>query len=158
MKKKTLRRKRLSPRSKATRANLIAACDSLWAYLVRSNAQQGHESLPYVKCEWCPRQGTDAHHMISRRRSIYMRHHLSNGVWLCPSCHHRFHNHESLSGWQHFERMRPEDYAVVQECLYRVIQVTQTDLQDTLQFLKRLAVMRGWEPSERTLPLLKEAA
>ena len=155
---KPMKRKRLSPRSKSTRPNLILACDSLWAWLVRDNAGQGHNSLPYVKCEWCPNQGTEAHHMAARRRSLYLRHHLSNGVWLCASCHSRFHNFESLTGWEHFEDMRPDDCAVVKENRYRVIPISQCDLVDTLAFLKNLALQRGWLPTEKSLPLLKEAA
>ena len=155
---KPMKRTRLSKRSKATRPNLILACDALWAWNVKWNASDGHEDLPFAKCEWCPNPGTEAHHMIVRRRSLYLRHHLSNGVWLCSSCHRRFHDHESLTGWEHFEDTRPEDYTVVRDHRYRVIPISQGDLQDTLAHLKRLATQRGWLPTEKSLPLLKEAA
>jgi hypothetical protein len=154
---KPMKRKRLSPRSRATRPNLIAACDRLWAFIVKANAGEGHY-LINVKCEWCPNAGTEAHHMVARRRSLFLRHHPSNGVWLCPSCHRRFHDHESLSGWQHFEQMRPEDLQCVKEHMWRPIPVSQADLQDTLAFLLELAKHRGWEPGERDGPLLSRAA
>lgn len=152
-----MKRTRLSKRSKATRPNLIAACDALWAYTVKARAHD-HLCEGFSKCEWCPNVGTEAHHMILRRRSLFLRHHLSNGVWLCSSCHSRFHNHESDTGWENFRDDRPEDYQCLKEHKNLVIPVSQADLQDTLAYLKSVALAHGWNPENATLPLLKKEA
>lgn len=78
--------------------------DRLWRTIVKSKGN----------CEWCGKPGRDCHHQIGRSRH-FLRNDPRNGVYLCASCHWRFHNVESDTGWEMFKRQRPGDYEYICE-------------------------------------------
>lgn len=52
--------------------------DKLWASKIKERAKG--------KCEVCPKDGTNAHHIIGRK-NYPTRWVLDNGIYLCYSCH-----------------------------------------------------------------------
>lgn len=101
LKRTPLKKRKSTPAAVAKRR-----CDRLWAMAVRRRA----ESL----CEFCGKPGSDAHHMVSRS-AVYLRHSITNGVFLCKGCHFRFHKKESLFLWEWMKVARPNDWAYVNE-------------------------------------------
>ena len=101
---------------------------SLWGQLVRKRAN--------YKCEWCGGEGQDAHHMVTRSKSRYLRHSSANGVMCCKSCHMKFHNKEADTGWRLFEKQRPEDYAYVCEHKHTLVKADEEWVLMEIQLLK----------------------
>lgn len=122
MKKSPLKKK-----SSTDKAKIVKQCDTLWSKIVRAR---------HPKCEWCGKPSTDAHHMVGRRRSAYLRHCLENGVALCASCHFNFHSKESYTGWAKFEELRPSDHAHVLGNMNEVWNSNMSHYRDLLEFLK----------------------
>lgn len=116
--------------SKSERAKLIRRCDDLWKKFIKERAKG--------VCEWCGKPGRDAHHMVGRRRSIFLRHKPENGVFVCVSCHFNFHNMESDTGWELFKTQRPECYSLVRLYKNASPKVTTTELLNVVEFLKGL--------------------
>lgn len=78
-----MKRKRRRVR-KASISQLRKKCDALWARLIVARD---------VKCQRC--SGKDflqAHHIVRRSRSSWLRHNLNNGMTLCRNCHIWWHN------------------------------------------------------------------
>lgn len=129
--------KRTSIKKKSTKssAKLKAECDAMWAQLVKHRAGG--------KCEQCNAPGRDAHHMVARRRSAFLRHDLRNGVFLCVGCHSRFHNWESLSLWEWMEESRSEDFQAIRDAMNEVHKVDLKDvhfrLKSQLEVYKEVA-------------------
>lgn len=114
-------------RAKTDSAKLIRKCDVLWSKLVRKRAD--------FKCEWCGAPARDAHHMVARRRSAYLRHRIENGVALCASCHFNFHNKESYTGWFKFERDRYDDFFFVRANMYEIWKCNTAHYKEVLNEL-----------------------
>lgn len=114
--------------TKAKIAKLEKEAMSLWGQVVRKRAGG--------KCEWCGAPGQDAHHMVTRSKSRYLRHASSNGCFLCKSCHMKFHNKEADTGWRLFEKQRPADYAYVCEHKNTLIKVDEDWVKMEIQLLK----------------------
>lgn len=107
---------------------LVRKCDAAWSKAVRARAKG--------KCEWCAKPANDAHHMVGRRRSAYLRHRLENGVALCQSCHFNFHSKESITGWTAFQKKRKKDFEFVTTKMNECIKVSVADLKEALTFLE----------------------
>jgi 5-methylcytosine-specific restriction endonuclease McrA len=99
--------------------------DSAWSRLVRDRV----EGL----CEWCGKPGCEAHHMVSRSKSLFLRHRLENGVYLCKGCHLRFHNTESHTGWELFVKQRHDDAMFVIDLKWKTIPVKRADLLERFE-------------------------
>ena len=57
---------------------------------------------------------------------------------MCVSCHMKFHNIESHTGWQKFQELRPENCAFVTLYKNMPVKVKETDLEETCILLKGL--------------------
>ena len=92
-----------TPQQKKRKLELV--CEKLWREAVKKRADG--------KCELCGKQGTDAHHMVSRRASTYLKFRPENGMFLCKGCHIEFHNKDSYPCWRFMETFRAEDFYLI---------------------------------------------
>lgn len=81
--------------------------------------------------------------MVARRRSSLLRHHVANGVALCASCHYRFHNHESRTGWQKFAEQRPADLKFLESEMNKTHRLGLPYYREKLEELKSLTKTTG---------------
>lgn len=112
---------------KLTRTQLIKLCDSAWGRLVKLMAGG--------KCEWCPKDGLDPHHMVLQRH-MATRFLPENGVFLCKGCHMHFHDKESDTGWEWMRKNRPESYNKVRLLKVVIVRHRPAELRVILEGLR----------------------
>lgn len=112
---------------KLTRTQLIKLCDPIWSKLVKLHA--------HGKCEICPAEAIDSHHMVGRRH-MALRWRIENGMALCRGCHLNFHNKESLTAWTLLKEKRPLSLGVVEELQYTTVKWGVADLRAIYEGLK----------------------